>query len=315
MVPTWSQMVPHAPQMVPKWSKWFPNALQIVQNYENMVSRSVLGAFQGSSLILESILGGFGAPFWLPKGPQKSIKSFFQHFDCKPKFKEFFLTFRFHFGQISKLFLRPFWYWRSMQTEKADVQNHPIFTMDFQHFYQATSSENQAKSIQSDVKYWYRFGYDFRCDFGSIFGLFLIKKSTKIASKRYMKNNLGFSFIFLQFSMPTGACRPGFARETERASATSCDPHGLSNDSGANNGLLIILMILRADCHEFPIILTCCSVINAILIRSGPKMLPDCLQCSQHGANMVLNGPKCSPNGPQMVQVVPKCTPNRPQMV
>ena len=130
-----------------------------------------------------------------------------------------------------------------------------------------------------------------------------------------MNFNFDFLLIFLRFSSPGGACRPGFARETERASAKSCDSHGLSNDSGANNGLLIILMILRADCHEFPIILTCCSVINAILIRSGPKMLPDCLQCSQHGANMVLNGHKCSPNGPQMVQVIPKCTPNRPQMV
>ena len=32
-----------------------------------------------------------------------------------------------------------------------------------------------------------------------------------------MKNNLGFSTIFHQFWMPGGACRPGYARETERA--------------------------------------------------------------------------------------------------
>ena len=32
-----------------------------------------------------------------------------------------------------------------------------------------------------------------------------------------MKNNLGFSIIFHQFWMPRGACRPGYARETERA--------------------------------------------------------------------------------------------------
>ena len=60
------------------------------------------------------------------------------------------------------------------------------------------------------------------------FRLMFIKKSYRIASKRYMKNNLGFSFIFLQFSSPGGACRPGFARETERASAKSCDSHLLS---------------------------------------------------------------------------------------
>ena len=78
-----------------------------------------------------------------------------------------------------------------------------------------------------------------------MFDLFRIKKSLKIASKRYMKHNLGFSFIFTGFSSPGGACKPGFARETERASAKSCDSHGLSNDSGAINGLLIILMILR----------------------------------------------------------------------
>ena len=32
-----------------------------------------------------------------------------------------------------------------------------------------------------------------------------------------MKNNLGFSIIFYQFLIPGGACRPGYARETERA--------------------------------------------------------------------------------------------------
>ena len=32
-----------------------------------------------------------------------------------------------------------------------------------------------------------------------------------------MKNNSGFSTIFHQFWMPGGACRPGYARETERA--------------------------------------------------------------------------------------------------
>ena len=179
--------------MVPKWSKWSPNALQIVPKW------SKYGVKIGPWSVprLEPHFGiDFGRGWGSILAPQRASKiiknQLFQHFDCKPKFKEFFLTFRFHFGQISKLFLRPFWYWRSMQTEKADVQNHPIFTMDFQHFYQATSSENQAKSVQSDVKYWYRFGYDFRCDFGSIFSLFLIKKSSKIASKRYMKNNLDF---------------------------------------------------------------------------------------------------------------------------
>ena len=32
-----------------------------------------------------------------------------------------------------------------------------------------------------------------------------------------MKNNFGFSIIFHQFLVPGGACRPGYARETERA--------------------------------------------------------------------------------------------------
>ena len=108
----------------------------------------------------------------------------------------------------------------------------------------------------------------------------------------YLKRVLKPILICIDFSSPGGACRPGFARETERASANSCDSHGLSNDSGANNGLLIVLMILRADCHELSIILMRCSVISAILIRSGPKMLPYCLQCSQHG-----------PNRPKMVKI------------
>ena len=61
----------------------------------------------------------------------------------------------------------------------------------------------------------------------------------------YLKHVLKLVLIFYRFFIAGGACRPGFARETERASAKSCDSHGLSNDSGANNGLLIILMILR----------------------------------------------------------------------
>ena len=68
----------------------------------------------------------------------------------------------------------------------------------------------------------------------------------------------------------------------------------------------------KADYGDFPIILTRCSVIAAILIRSGPKLLPDCLQCSQHGPNMVPNGPKCFQNGPSpnALQIVPKWSRN-----
>ena len=71
------------------------------------------------------------------------------------------------------------------------------------------------------------------------------QKSLKFLLKLYLKHVLKLVLIFIDVSSPRGACRPGFARETERASAKSCDSHGLSNDSGANNGLLIILMILR----------------------------------------------------------------------
>ena len=188
MGPKWSQMVPNAPQMVPKWSKWSPNALQILPKW----SKNGVKIGPWSVPRLEPHLGidfgRFGAPFWLPKGPQKSTKIyFFSTSIASQSSKSFSLTFRFHFGQISKLFLRPFWYWRSMQTEKAHVQIHCIFTMDYQHFYQATSSENQAKSIQSDVKCWYRFGYDFRCDFVRFFVQFLIKNHPKSLPKGIWK--------------------------------------------------------------------------------------------------------------------------------
>ena len=115
MLPTWCQHGLKWSQMLPKWS---PNGLSGPQMHSksspnglNMVSRSVLGAFQGSNLILGSILGGVGAPFWLPKGPQKSSKiNFFSTLIASQSSKSFFLLFASILDRCPKLFLRSFWY-------------------------------------------------------------------------------------------------------------------------------------------------------------------------------------------------------------
>ena len=48
-----------------------------------------------------------------------------------------------------------------------------------------------------------------------------------------------FLLIFFRFSSPGGACRPGFARETERADLGSCDSHVLFEDYGVNSSSIL----------------------------------------------------------------------------
>ena len=57
----------------------------------------------------------------------------------------------------------------------------------------------------------------------------IIENPIKNVSKTRLKTYIDF---FIEFSSPGGACRPGFARETERADAKSCDSHALFEDYG-----------------------------------------------------------------------------------
>jgi len=70
-----------------------------------------------------------------------------------------------------------------------------------------------------------------------------------------MKNNFDFSINFNQFLMTGGACRPGYARETERADLKSCDSHGFFDDYGVSNCMMLLtgayrcLLLLTAACY------------------------------------------------------------------
>ena len=77
----------------------------------------------------------------------------------------------------------------------------------------------------------------------------------------------------------------------------------------------MILRILKADSRKCLTILMLCSVIAAILISSGPKMLPDGLPCSRNGPNMVPNRPQCFQNGPKIGPSCPQIGPSCPQML
>ena len=55
-----------------------------------------------------------------------------------------------------------------------------------------------------------------------------------------MNFNFDFLLIFLRFSSPGGACRPGLARETERADLGSCDSRGFFEDYGVNSCLMLL---------------------------------------------------------------------------
>ena len=137
--PKWSQMLS-------KWSLNGPSDPQMLSKS----SRHGVKIGPWSVLRLQPHLGidlgGFGAPFWLHKGPQKSTKIIlFNASMASLSSKRFFLTFCSGFSLISSIFLRPFLYWRFAWTEKADVQNHPIFTVDLKDFTVAMKSDNQPK--------------------------------------------------------------------------------------------------------------------------------------------------------------------------
>ena len=68
-------------------------------------------------------------------------------------------------------------------------------------------------------------------------------KIIEIQLEMYEKHILKLVLIFLSiFPSPGGACRPGFARETERADPKSCDSHVLFEDYGVNTCSMLLIV-------------------------------------------------------------------------